>query len=430
MKFILIAALLLNQLCYAQPQKYLAVNDAFPPAFLPQVLGQEKGIDLNDYQGKLLIIDFWGLGCISCIASFPKLDSLQLQFGDRLQIVLVTRDPRSKVEAFFAKKKIKQPSIPIVVEDTVLSSDFYYEGVPHLVWINEKGKVQYITGGNELTARNLSRYFSGATLSFSVKKLLPDFNFTEPTWREGGGRLAHHVKYYSVLSGYLEEHTVYRKQIFDDSTGIYSLKVLNAPLLQYYQFAYGGLRETGTFARRSRILFELNDPLPFTGPGYLREDEWKRANSYCYEVLLPGIPEAAFCKFMQRDLERFFPYCVTIEQRRQKVFVLESSQSSRTAIPLKLISDFVVDEVNKCIELTQVTSTAIASRLDEFFEAHGQIFIDSSGNNFIGNLTLSYPFTDWKQTALELSRFGLKLTQKEMQVDMLVIRDKPALSPF
>lgn len=430
MKFILIAALLLNQLCYAQPKKYLAVNDPFPPTSLPQVLGKEGGIDLNDYQGKLLIIDFWGLGCISCIASFPKLDSLQQQFGDRLQILLVTRDPRSKVEAFFARKKIKQPSIPIVVEDTILSSYFYYEGVPHLAWINEKGKVQYITGGNELTARNLSRYFSEAPLSFSVKKLLPDFNFAEPTWREGGGRLAHHVKYYSVLSGYLEEHTAYRQQIFDDSTGVYSLKVLNVPLLQLYQFAYGGLRETGTFARRSRILFELNDPLPFTGSGYLRQDEWKRANYYCYEVLLPGIPEAAFCKFMQRDIERFFPYCVTIEQRRQKVFVLESSQSSRIIIQKKLIPGYVIDEENRCIELTHIFSNDIASRLDDFFEAKGRIFIDSSANKFIGNVTLSYPFTDWQLTALELSRYGLKLTEKVMQVDMMVIRDKPALSQF
>lgn len=430
MKFIIIAALLLNSLCHAQPKKYLAVNDPFPPAFLPQVLGKDKGIDLSGYAGKLLIIDFWGLGCISCIASFPKLDSLQQQFSDRLQILLVTRDPRSKVEAFFARKKIKQPSIPIVVEDTILSNSFYYEGYPHLVWINEKGKVQYITGGNELTARNLSRYFSGATLSFSEKKLMPDFNLAEPLWKEGGGRLAHHVKYYSVLSGYLDEHTVLRKLIHQDTTGVNSLKVLNAPLLLLYQIAYGGLRETGPFSRRSRILFELNNPLPFTGPGYLREDEWKRANSYCYEVLMPCIPEAAFCKFMQRDLERFFPYCVNIEQRKQKVFVLENFQPSPTIIQPKLIPGYVIDEQNKCIELTHVFSKDVARRLDDFFEAHGQIFIDSTGNKFIGDLSLSYPFNDWQQTGHELSRFGLKLTQKEMMVDMMVIRDKPAVSPF
>lgn len=430
MKFFVIAALLLNSLCHAQPQRFHSVNDSFPPAFLPKVLGQEKGIDLNDYAGKLLIIDFWGLGCISCIASFPKLDSLQQQFGERLQIVLVTRDPRSKVEAFFARKKIKQPSIPVVVEDTVLSKSFYYEGVPHLVWINEKGKVQFITGGTELSAYNLSRYFSGAALSFSVKKLLPDFNLAEPTWREGGGRLAHHVKYYSVLSGYLDEHTAYRKQIYDDSTGIFLLKVLNASLLQFYQIAYGGIWETGPYARRSRILFELSDPLPFTGPGYLRQDEWKRANYYCYEALLPGIPEIAFCKYMQRDLERYFPYCVNIEQKRQKVFVLESLPTRATLLPPKLIPGFAIDMENKCIELTHVFTKDIASRLDEFFESNGRIFIDSSENKFIGDVTLSFPFTDWQLTARELLRYGLKLTETEMQIDMMVIRDKPAQSSF
>lgn len=427
MKFILFAALLLNQACYAQAKKYFAVTDSIPEVYLPRVLGQEKGIHTSAYAGKLLVIDFWSLGCISCVASFPKLDSLQQQFGDRLQILLVTRDPLQKVQSFFDRRKIKLPGIPIIAEDSVLSRFFYYDGVPHLVWINEQRKVQFITGGQEFSALSLSHYFSGAPLSFAEQKLLPDFNEDEPLWKEGGGRLAHHVKYYSLLSGYLEEHTNTYARIYDDSSGIYGLKVLNMPLAELYKIAYGGVRYTGEFSKKSRILFEVKDKVPFHSPSLLFKDPWLRRHSYCYEAFIPAVDEQQFCRYIQQDLTKFFPYVVSVEKRCQRVIVLESTGSLHHHVAPQGKRSFEFDAENNLLSLRHVRSSEIGSRLRLYFDATCQIFVDLSGNQFIGDISLSFPFHDWKATALELEQAGLRLTEKDMEIDMLVIRDKPAL---
>src|SRR5258706_7287535 len=43
---------------------------------------------LKDFRGKWLIFDFWGINCKACIASFPKINQIQQEFPDKLQMLL------------------------------------------------------------------------------------------------------------------------------------------------------------------------------------------------------------------------------------------------------------------------------------------------------------------------------------------------------
>ena len=49
----------------------------------------EKQLKISDYKGKWLVIDVWGRGCSGCIASFPKINTLDKQFKDRAKIMMV-----------------------------------------------------------------------------------------------------------------------------------------------------------------------------------------------------------------------------------------------------------------------------------------------------------------------------------------------------
>lgn len=428
MKFILLAILLLLNSCFhAQSKKYLGIGDVLPGLPLPTLYGAEKVINTSSYTGKLLVLDFWSLSCVSCIASFPKLDSLQKQFGDRLQILLVTRDPLQKVQSFFERRKIKLPAIPIIASDSVLSSFFYYEAVPHLVWINEQRKIIHITGGQQFSALSLAHYFSGKPLSFTAQQLLPDFTITEPVWKEGGGRLSHHVRYYSMLSGYLDEHTAYHAQILRDSSGIRGLKILNAPLLNLYQLAYGDLFMASEFSRTSRILLETDNQEPFTLPDPVVEAAWNRQHAYCYEVLHPPLSVKTLSTIMQQDLDRYFPYVVSVEKRCQRAMVLERAPGFVNKVMKKKSGSFEIDPEKGRIHFTNENSAAIASRLQQYFELHHILFVDSTNRSYIGNFSLTFPYTDWKTIAKEIEPYGFLLTEKEIDIDMLVIRDKPAL---
>lgn len=428
MKTIFLAILLLlTCYCPAQPTTYLGVGDELPALQLSPILGSDETIQTSRYKGKLLVIDFWSLSCASCIASFPKLDSLQQQFGDRLQILLVTRDPYEKVQNFFGRRKFRLPAIPIIASDTILSNYFYYEGVPHLVWINEKGKVIYITGGQQFSSLSLSTYFSGQPLSFTTQQLLPDFNMQEPLWKEGGGRLSHHLRYYSLLSGFLDEHTMYDVQVSRDSSGIHGLKVLNAPLLRLYQLAYGDLLQATQLGKQSRILIETRNREPFSAPNWMEEYDWTRRHSYCYELSIPPVPLKKFCAIMQQELARYFPYVVSVERRCQQVIVLEQSPRSAIKVIPKGRRSFQIDSELGRIQFINESSTAIASRLAQFFDLYNLPFVDATSPCYIGNFSLTYPFSDWKVIAKEIEPLGFHLSEREIEIDMLVIRDKPAL---
>lgn len=46
-----------------------------------------RGVSLNTYRGKYVLLDFWGHWCSPCIKSFPKLKQLQQSYGDDLVII-------------------------------------------------------------------------------------------------------------------------------------------------------------------------------------------------------------------------------------------------------------------------------------------------------------------------------------------------------
>lgn len=99
---------------------------------------------LSSFAGKLIILDFWDLHCGSCINMFPSEDSLQRQFKNELQFILITPDDKSKVEAFLKQwdsAHSEELSIPIVTQDKLLCRLFRHWYIPHYVWIAPTGKI-------------------------------------------------------------------------------------------------------------------------------------------------------------------------------------------------------------------------------------------------------------------------------------------------
>ena len=129
---------------YEAPE--LSIGDKVPDLEFSMVNYPSSTAKLSDFRGKLVILDFWATWCTSCINRFPKMDSLQKLFGDKLQVILVntkhTRDSREKVEGFFAKWKTRYPDfdLPSAVMDTIASLFFRHQFIPHYVWIDRLEK--------------------------------------------------------------------------------------------------------------------------------------------------------------------------------------------------------------------------------------------------------------------------------------------------
>jgi cytochrome c biogenesis protein CcmG/thiol:disulfide interchange protein DsbE len=61
-------------------------------------------LDLAQYRGKVVLVDFWASWCEPCRHSFPWLNEMQTKYGDRLFIIGVNVDPeRADANRFLAK---------------------------------------------------------------------------------------------------------------------------------------------------------------------------------------------------------------------------------------------------------------------------------------------------------------------------------------
>ena len=102
----------------------------------------QKNIDLINYKGKLLILNFWATWCAPCREEMPSLDFLQSDLRlNNLKIfpINIGQEDLSKSVIFFKELKIKNLNIyydPAVT----LAKKFSLRGIPTTILLNKEGK--------------------------------------------------------------------------------------------------------------------------------------------------------------------------------------------------------------------------------------------------------------------------------------------------
>ena len=99
-------------------------------------------INLNEYNGKLVIINFWATWCAPCKKEMPSLDKLyQDKNFKNLQVFAVNMEQPNtlKTKKFFDDLNIKKLSI-FFDSNLNFVKEFKLRGVPTTVLINKKGE--------------------------------------------------------------------------------------------------------------------------------------------------------------------------------------------------------------------------------------------------------------------------------------------------
>ena len=125
------------------PLNNMAINEIpkpISPIIFEDFLGNE--INLEDYRGKLVIINFWATWCAPCKKEMPSLDKLyERDDFKNLQIFAVNIEQPNKLKTnkFFKDLKIRKLKIYF---DSKLNfvKEFKLRGVPTTVLINKKGE--------------------------------------------------------------------------------------------------------------------------------------------------------------------------------------------------------------------------------------------------------------------------------------------------
>ena len=101
-----------------------------------------KNVNLDDFSGKLLILNFWATWCAPCREEMPSLDNLQSNTKlNNLKIfpINIGQEDIAKAEFFFKELNIKNLDIYIDAPIT-LAKKFSLRGVPTTILFNKEGR--------------------------------------------------------------------------------------------------------------------------------------------------------------------------------------------------------------------------------------------------------------------------------------------------
>lgn len=138
--------------CVVPPSWGASVDQSAPPFFLEDMQTGET-IDLEEYRGKVVYLDFWASWCVPCLKSFPKLSELRETYADlgfEVLAVNVDEHPEAAMQ-FLERYPVDYPvlhgfgsEVPSLYEVEVMPTAFFIDGegkirLVHLGFKDEHG---------------------------------------------------------------------------------------------------------------------------------------------------------------------------------------------------------------------------------------------------------------------------------------------------
>ena len=102
----------------------------------------QKNVNLDDFKGKLIILNFWATWCSPCKEEMPSLDNLQSNIKlNNIKIfpINIEQEDISKSEFFFKELNIQNLDIYFDAPIT-LAKKFSLRGIPTTILFNKEGK--------------------------------------------------------------------------------------------------------------------------------------------------------------------------------------------------------------------------------------------------------------------------------------------------
>lgn len=423
MKRILLPILLvLATIAHTQNLSSLTVGDQMHD--VKMAVYPQQQISFSSIRQRLVLLDFWATWCGACVSNFPKLDSLQQDYKDDLKIILINekinKDGPAKVKEFYDKWKAGYGHplrIPTIIDDTELRKIFPHHGIPHYVWILD-GNVIGITSLTEVTRSNIKKILSGEPY-FLARKM--ELGSDRPLFLTEYVPLER-IPGYSILvrgdNGMTRGIGNWRK---DKDGAITGALILNASLPDLYRLVLYSINQDLGIPKRVLVQAKDSSSLFYKpGSGYTKA-EWEAAHLYTFEFSgIPGKGNAIYYQMIEA-LNLYTGLIGKIEPVKQKCLVLTMSNGDS----LRTKGGAVINGLGS--STTPVLQNGPVSWLINRLNKMERLPLAVDETNFTGNIDLKLDpkdFSNYKTIAAALKKYGLKLTEAEREVDMMVIREK------
>jgi thiol-disulfide isomerase/thioredoxin len=111
------------------------------------IKGTDNGLDILEYKGKVVFLEFWGTHCPPCLASIPHYVDMIKKYKGKLAMlgIEVQNTPKVRLKAFAENKKINYDVVAYqdagYFVDYIAKRAGWKGSIPFLVILDPEGKV-------------------------------------------------------------------------------------------------------------------------------------------------------------------------------------------------------------------------------------------------------------------------------------------------
>ena len=352
--------------------------------------------------------------------NLPKINSLQLKFGDRIRILPVSNQDKPALEKFFASQNGKKyNTLTSVYSDLYFHQLFPHAGVPFIIWIKD-GKLLSTTDATQLTEETINEILGGkqsslqTTIQMDRKRPLM---LSEDYDRQKNIQLLNYSFFAKGPIPDIGSGGTFRTTA---SGTINGRQFTNLPLWDiYYAIGFELFKQQSqeSFTGK-RMLIEVKEPQRLMLQ-QKADGSNDTSNLYNYEFIIPESRADALYQYMLEDINRYSGYTVTLEKRSiQCLVVIRTSQKDELASK--------GGEKRSTFPRTpSILRNAPLRNMINMLNGEipiKEIFVDETG--YTGNVDLEVSgIKDIPTLRKELQKYDLDLIQAERNLLMMVIKD-------
>ncbi|MCY4778561.1 TlpA disulfide reductase family protein [Sphingobacterium sp. UT-1RO-CII-1] len=367
----------------------LKVGQMIPTLALMPILNYDKQeLDLEEYREKVVILDFFDTYCVNCIAAMPKLQQLQDELSDKLQILLVTWQDKETIEKFYANNaylKKNKVHLPTIYGDTLLKSYFPHKGVPHTAWLFQN-KVRAITFSDFVQRQNIAELYTKGAIKLPLKA---DFA-TEENISEVDTSDSNLITSLQI-TGYKDGSTWGGiKMEWDSLHNMGKSYFHNADIFGAYVAAWGKIKKPSFLLKEQRVVWKVKDPGKYRYLGKGGKNEWLLDNGISYQRVYSRQKDPSkLAEIVISDLNAALGLRVYWSEKEIPCLVLKRLSKKKNGIAtdegelggtsvLAFMIDYqggfppVVDEVNSDVRMNIVDFSTLEN-LNEQLKKYGMV---------------------------------------------------------
>jgi thiol-disulfide isomerase/thioredoxin len=405
--------------------KPLKIGDQIPEALwnMPlKVVNHPEGketVTLNDYRGKLIILDFWATWCSSCIVAMPKIHRVAQQFKDKIIILPIAYEEKDKIAPFIkTNQTLSSLNLSSVYADNLLRKTFPHIIIPHCTWISTDGRVITESLSGEVTVKNVQLALDNNPSSISKKV---DLDSEVPIFLRNELLTNLDLKNYGILfRGFYDGLASGQNDLRTETNVLIGKTITNRPLLQIYtQVIRNIFSSLGDTYDDKRLVIKASDKSQLVRDS-ANPSSFPKSNYYTYSIVVPPNKISRLYSYMLEDLNRYSGYYGVIEKRKAKCLILRRT-SRKDKISTKGGKPFCT-LFSKPKSRLQNLSSSLFTEYINALDIMKVPVLNETGYTTNMDINLSGN-PDFSTLQKELKTFDLELIEATREINFFVITD-------